>query len=424
MAISELKKLERHRKLSALSNVVLLNGSAAELSQEHLAKKIHERIDKEFPDATKKEREIIDEIKQENLRWGKRCIKQQRDGEYFIQIQENVREKDVHLFHKFRDKNLDLMELLVMGDALLRSGVRTVTAYLPYIPYQRQDKKDEGRVPISSKLFFNLLKASLSDRLKRIVTFDLHARQAQGHFDGPLDDLSAVPEFAAFYREQGIDAVISPDAGGAKRANYLAKLLGLDYHVLDKRRTGHGKAETRYVLDFDVNGKKIAVIDDMIDSGSSVVGEYEADKPGPIQYLQSRGAKVIPCATHAILSEKKGISAEERLRRAGVQVLFTDSLPEKYPGHYQDNSDWMTVISLDYAQAKAFYCNQVGESISNFLKNREEGLKAAKLNFVVNRNPSGLYVIEEPIVEKPVAEEPAGGKTAAEGDAADEQCIP
>lgn len=403
MPHKELDELARRTNLASLSNVVLINGRPAESSQSHLEKKIHERVDKEFPNPKKKERAIIEELKDRHLRFAERTIKQQRDGEYFVQIKENVREKDVHLFHKFSDKNLDLLELLVMGDALQRAGVQSVTLYLPYIPYQRQDKKDDGRVPISAKLMFNLFNASFGNRLKRIVTTDLHARQAQGYWDGPVDELSAVPEFAAYYRHQfraeladdpSSVLVFSPDAGGGKRADYLAKLLKTRFHVLTKRRTGHGKAETRYYVDLDVEGKKIIIIDDMIDSGSSLVGEFEHGKDGPVQYLRKLGAEVYVCATHAILSEKGGIPAEERFRQAGASVLFTDSLPEKNPGYYLDNRDWMRVISLDHAMAKAFYCNQLGESISKFLRGRERRLQGEKLDFVVSDGYDGTFDVE------------------------------
>jgi len=403
MSSPELEKLDRRRKLTSLSNVVLVNGRSSESSQSHLELKIHERIDKEFPKPVKKEEAIIKEIKKRNLHFAERNIKQHLDGEYFVQIEENVREKDVHLFHKFNDKNLDLMELLVMGDALQRAGVKSVTLYLPYIPYQRQDKKDDGRVPISAKLIFNLLNTSFGSRLKRIVTTDLHARQEQGYWDGSVDELSAVPEFAAYYRhlfreELSADSssvlVFSPDAGGAKRADYLATLLKTRFHVLTKKRTGHGKAETKYYLDIDIKDRKIILIDDMIDSGSSLVGEYENGRQGPVQYLRSLEADVHVCASHAILSEKNRIAAEERFRQAGVPVLFTDSVPEKESGYYQTNSDWMKVISLDYGLAKAFYCNQVGESISEFLQSRERRLQGKKLDFVVTDAYNGTLDVE------------------------------
>ena len=252
-----IQELDRYRKLSSLRNVVLLSSRAEDNWRSSLEKKINARIKKEFPNPTSEESEVIEGMLDSNLRFAKRTIKQQNDGEFFIQIRENVREKDVHLFHKFSDPNLSMMELLVMGDALKRAGVSSVTLYLPYIPYERQDKKDDGRVPISARLVFDLLEASLEDKLKRIVTFDLHAKQEQGYFNGPLDELSAIPDFAAYYHDlfkEEFSApkpnvlVVSPDPGGAKRARLLAELLRVQYEVLDKVRTGHGQAEHRFYL--------------------------------------------------------------------------------------------------------------------------------------------------------------------------------
>jgi len=113
-----------------------------------------------------------------------------------------------------------------------------------------------------------------------------------------------------------------------------------------------------------------------------------------VQYLRSLGADVYVCATHAILSMKDGITAEDRFRKTDVSVLFTDSVPEKAAGYYESNNDWMKVISLDYAIAKAFYCNQVGESISEFLSKREIRLQSEKLDFVVTEAYNGTFDVE------------------------------
>jgi len=404
--IKALERILRYEKFLKLANVVLLNSRRAEAGSRHLEEMLQKRIDKEFLSANQQQQEIITGIKEDNLRFASRKIKQHNDGELFVQIQKNVREKDVHVFHKFHDLNLDCMELFVIGDTLKRSGMHSATVYLPYIPYQRQDKKDEGRVPISSKLFFELLEPAFGPRLRRIVTFDFHARQAQGHFAGPVDELSAVPEFAAYYREvlkinhdendhnNPQVLVLSPDAGGAPRARYLAKLLGVPYDVFDKSRIAHGVAEQKF-KPLEVEGKRVILIDDMIDTAGSLVGEHENNKIGPVQYLQDRGAAVYICATHALLSKKNDIYAEERLQRAKVPVLVTDSIPEKHPGYYHQHREWMKVLSLDYTLAKAFYCNQVGESISEFLRNREEKLQGKKLDFVLHDTEDGVMDVAE-----------------------------
>lgn len=396
------ERLKRYNQLSDLSNVVLLDNFGAEGSRKHLEEKIQQRIDKEFPDPDSEEEGIIGGIKEKNLRFVDRTIKQHNNKEFFVQIGRNVREKDVHLFHKFSDNNLSSMELFIICDTLKRSGVKSITLYIPYIPYQRQDKKDDGRVPISAKLFFDLLSASAGVYLKRIVTCDLHAQQAQAHFNGPVDELSAIPEFAAYYRtlfkdeisEENKVLVISPDAGGAKRAKYLARLLGVHYAVLDKTRTGHGKAETNYYIPLDIHNRITLILDDVVDSASSVAGEYEEGKNGPIQYLLTQQvAQVHLCATHHELSRKNDIAAEERLRRANIKAVFADTLPQKYPSFYADNSDWMTIISMYYTLAKAFYCNQVGESISDFLKKREKQLRDNKLDIIASSDGQ-KYTIE------------------------------
>ncbi len=403
MSFTALEQLDRYLKFGSLRKVVLLNNKAYDSSVGALEGKIQERVDKEFSDPTDEEREIIEGMKLSNLRFVDRVSKQQNDREVFVQVKENVREKDVHYFHKFSDPNISKEELTEFGDALKRAGVGSVTLYLPFIPYQRQDKKDDGRVAISARKFYDDLESAFGYRLKRIVTFDLHAKQEQGYFDGPLDELSAIPDFAAYYRNLFKDSfnsgrpdvlVISPDPGGAKRARKLAQALGTQYVTLDKIRTGHGEAEHRFYLPSDVKGKKVIVIDDIVDSGGTAVGEYENNKIGPLQYLRDeRGAEVYFCVTHALLSAKKGILAEDRMRRAGIPMLVADTLPERYEGYYKENSDWMSVISLNYVLSKAFYCNQVGASISDFLKKRDDRL-SGRLDFVVRKDQNGVIDVE------------------------------
>ncbi len=391
MATTQLDLLNRQEKLMKLSKVVLLASSGAESSAQHLEEKIRSRVLKEFNGGTDQEIEIISNLCDGPLKFGPRLIKQHNDGELFTHIQTNVREKDVHFLWKSRDPNLGIMELLIMGDNLNRAGVNSVTLYAPYLPYMRQDKKDDGRVPISARLIFNLLEESFAGKLKRIVSLDLHARQEQGFFSGPLDEFFAVPEFAACYKHKLKNIleedpskvmVVGVDAGSAKRCEYFANLLGVQYTVLDKKRTAHGVAAHTYHSDVKLEGVTVILPDDIIDSAGSMVGEYEKDKTGPVQYLKERGATVLLCATHALFSSKNGITAEERLAREQVPVLVTDSLPEKYPGYYLKHDPWLDVLSVDYLLAKAFYCNQTGASISDFLKRRETELRSDKLDIV------------------------------------------
>ncbi len=388
-----IESLLRKRNILKFTDVVLLDGASTPLSaRTHLEEKIGSRIRAEFLDPGRDpstiDRSLVEYIvRRGHLNFAPRKIKLQGDKEPFTAVDTNIREKDVHLFYRFSDPNVDSMQLFCLGDAIKRAGARSATLYLPYAPFQRQDKRDDGRVPITAKLFFDLLDKSFGRTLKRIVTADLHAKQAQAHFDGPLDEFSAIPEFAAFYKQHlGDDikntVVMSPDAGGAKRARYLAGLLGVEYHVYDKNRLGHGLASTRDTNTIDVRGKNVIIVDDMVDSGGSALG--------PIGYLQAAGAKqVYMCATHAILSEKKGVTAEERLRGSDAQFLFTDSKPPKGPNFYSGNKDWMKTISLDYALARIFLCNVLGQSVSGFYKSREKRLMNKKIDVLQATN--GLY---------------------------------
>ncbi len=397
----------RYKRLMRLSDVVLLSGGVGMTPEAEtlLEGTINARIDKEFPDPTLKEEEIIAGLKEKDLKFVPRVIKTHNDGEIFVQVKGNVRRKDVHFFYDFGNPVPGEVTLYRFGDALKRAGVGRVTLYAPYLIDQRQDKKDDGRVSIAIASLMKGLEANFGHRLERIVTSDLHARQIQGLFDGPLDELSAIEDFAAYYKAEFSEelvkndpdvVVVSPDAGGSKRAQKLAELLGVQYTILDKIRTGHGEAEHRYFLPMDVNGKKAILVDDIIDSAGSVAGEFENPRKqqGPIQYLQSQGAEVYVCSTHAVFSKKNGIAAEERLRKAGAKVLVTDSM-QKGADYYHRHEDWLTALSLGYPLAKAFYCNVVGDSISGFIAGRQRSLTADKLDFALKRAPSGVYMMDE-----------------------------
>lgn len=371
------------KNLWNLSDMVIVSGRSADKFASVLLKKFHERIDKEFHDINVKNKQLLKHIKEETLILAEKTIKEHNDGELFVQLKANIRNKDVHVIQTFADKNKDLMELFIINDALNRAGANSITNYLLYVPYQRQDKKDDGRVAISAKLIFNLLNQSCGvGKLKRIVTFDLHARQAQAHFDGPVDEIRAMPLFASYYRdilkiplsEKGKEmvAVISPDAGSAKRAEYLARLLGVRYHVLDKKRTAHGETKFNFVLEWDCNGKHVIMCDDMIDTGGSMVA--------PINFLKNRGAIVYACCTHPLLSPKAGMSAEQKLAPTGVHLLTTDSLPEKHKGYFKEHSRWVDVISLAFDMAKVMYCNQIGDSVSTFIENTEKLISKESLD--------------------------------------------
>lgn len=239
------------------------------------------------------------------------------EGEIRVKINENVRGKDVFVIQPTCPPvNENLMELLIMMDALKRSSALRVTAVIPYFGYARQDRKDQPRVPITAKLVANLLTVAGANR---ILTIDLHAGQIQGFFDIPLDHLFAVGVFNDYFIENKIKnlVVVSPDVGSIKMARAYAKRFSAGLAIIDKRRLSPDKAEAVHILG-EVKGKNAIIVDDLIATGSSLVEAAEA--------LKSAGAKSIVAAiTHGVLSGP----AIERIDKCGAlqKLLITDTIP-------------------------------------------------------------------------------------------------
>ncbi|MGJ4856895.1 ribose-phosphate pyrophosphokinase [Labrys sp. KB_33_2] len=238
------------------------------------------------------------------------------DMEIFVEIQENVRGADVFVIQSTSFPTNDhLMELLIITDALRRSSARRITAVIPYFGYARQDRRASGRTPISAKLVANLITHAGADR---VLTLDLHAGQIQGFFDIPTDNL-----FAAPVMERDIKArmeleklmVVSPDVGGVVRARALAKRIDAPLAIVDKRRERAGESEVMNVIG-DVKGRTCILIDDIIDSGGTLVNAAEA--------LLERGAKdVLAYITHGVLSGGAVARiASSKLR----ELVITDSI--------------------------------------------------------------------------------------------------
>src|SRR5579872_4477366 len=213
------------------------------------------------------------------------------DGEIRLQIMENVRGADVFAVQPTcTPVDRHLMELLLMVDALKRASAERITAVLPYYGYARQDRKDKPRMPISARLIANLLQRAGADR---VLTLDLHAAQIQGFFDVPVDHLFAAPVMIDhFYPLRGENlTVVSPDAGGVERARAFAKRLDAPLAIIDKRRTDVNIAEVMHIIG-DVAGHHCLIVDDLIDTGGTLVKGAEA--------LLDQGAKSVrACATHA-----------------------------------------------------------------------------------------------------------------------------
>jgi len=239
------------------------------------------------------------------------------DGEIMVEIGENVRGRDVYVIQSTCEPtNNNLMELLIMIDALKRASAETITAVMPYYGYARQDRKAAPRTPITAKLVADLLTTAGADR---VVTIDLHAGQIQGFFNIPVDNLYAAPVILNHLKNRfdGEPMVmVSPDAGGTERARAFAKRLGCTLAVIDKRRTGPNVAEIMHLIG-DVRGKIAVLLDDIVDTAGTLTLAAKA--------LKDNGAKsVYACATHGVLSGP----AIERINNSDIEELvLTDTVP-------------------------------------------------------------------------------------------------
>jgi ribose-phosphate pyrophosphokinase len=230
------------------------------------------------------------------LPFTKAIVRRFADMEVFVEIQENVRGEDIFVIQSTSfPANDNLMELLIVIDALRRASARRITAVLPYFGYARQDRKVGPRTPISAKLVANLITEAGASR---VLTVDLHAGQIQGFFDIPTDNLFAMPVMVRDIQDYlGTGdhlMVVSPDVGGVVRARALAKRLGTDLAIVDKRRERAGESEVMNIIG-DVKGRSCILVDDIVDSGGTICNAAEA--------LLKNGAKdVCAYATHGVLS--------------------------------------------------------------------------------------------------------------------------
>lgn len=238
------------------------------------------------------------------------------NGEVQIMIDESVRGKDVFIVQPTSyPVNDNLMELMVMADALKRASARHITAVVPYYGYARQDRKTRGREPITAKLVANLLQTA---GITRLVTIDLHAGQIQGFFDVPVDHLFGAGIIAKYINEKKMDdlIVVSPDLGGVTRARDLADRIGAPIAIIEKKRPEPGVAKVMNLIG-DVAGKNCIIIDDIVDTAGSLVEGAKA--------LKEFGAKsVMACVTHAVLTDP----AAERIADSNIEELIvTNTIP-------------------------------------------------------------------------------------------------
>ena len=249
---------------------------------------------------------------------GKALVSTFADGEIMVEIGENVRGRDVFVVQSTSTPvNHNLMELLIIIDALKRASAWRITVVLPYYGYARQDRKVAPRVPISAKLVADLITVAGGHR---VISLDLHANQIQGFFNIPVDNLFAAPVMLAYMREHFKDnlVIVSPDAGGVERARAFAKRLDASLAIIDKRREKGGLAKAMQVVG-DVKGKPTIILDDMVDTGGTLTEAAKA--------LTDQGAaSVNACCTHAVLSG----SAVERIENSSIEnLIVTDSIPLK-----------------------------------------------------------------------------------------------
>ncbi|MDD3471744.1 MAG: ribose-phosphate pyrophosphokinase [Syntrophaceae bacterium] len=248
---------------------------------------------------------------------GMAMVGQFSDGEIQVEFKENVRGMDVFVVQSTcHPVNDNIMELLVMIDALKRASASRVTAVMPYYGYARQDRKVASRAPITAKLIADIITAAGADR---VLTIDLHAGQIQGFFDIPVDHLYASPLLADSVKLENADSdcvVVSPDAGGVERARAFAKRVGANLAIIDKRRSKPNESEVMNVIG-DVADKNAVLLDDMVDTAGTLVKAAIA--------LQNAGARNISaCCTHPVLSGE----AVNRINNSPIQKLYvTDTIP-------------------------------------------------------------------------------------------------
>jgi len=292
-----------------------------------------------------------------NITLGKAEISRFPDGEIQVKIDESVRGEDIFIVQSTCPPiNENLMELLIMIDALKRASAGRITAVIPYYGYARQDRKTRPREPISAKLVANLL---VSAGANRILTMDLHAGQIQGFFDIPVDQLEGVTILAEYFKEKNLDnvVVVSPDVGGTARAREFAGRIGKSIAIIDKYRSSFNDVEIMHIVG-EVEGRTAILVDDIIDTAGSVNRGSQA--------LLSAGVKeVYVCATHPVFAPP----AQERLKKSlqesiCKEIVVTNTIPLKE----NHNLEGIKVLSVAGLFAQAIYRIHNDLSVSELFK--------------------------------------------------------
>ena len=295
--------------------------------------------------------------KEINIPLSKSRTKQFADGEIKVKIQENIRGCDVFVVQSTHPPASNILELLLFLDAARRASADRITAVIPYFGYARQDRKDEPRVPISSKLIANLLTGSGASR---VLTVDLHAEQIQGFFDIPVDHLYAAPVFIKYYQTRKLEdyVIVSPDAGRVNRVRAFARRLKreLPIAIVDKRRIGPNRSHVFNVIG-EVEGKTALIYDDMLDTGGTMVDAAKA--------MAKKGArKVYACVVHPLLSR----NASEKIMKSNIkELVVTDTI--KLPSEKRVKK--IKVLSVANLLGEAIMRIHRAESISSLFKEVE-----------------------------------------------------
>jgi len=277
------------------------------------------------------------------------------DGELIVKVDEDVRGRDCFIVQPTSHPiNAHLMELMIWIDCLKRASAARVTAVIPYFGYARQDRKDEGRTPITAKLVANLIERAGADR---VVSVDLHAAQVQGFFDIPVDHLNASPVLTKWYKSLKLSNVVfvSPDVGNVKRAQVYANMLGGEISIIDKRRKSGSQIEAKHIIG-DVEGKNVLMVDDMITTAGTMT---EA-----VKILRNHGAKdIYISATHAVFAPP----AMERLSKCDfTKIAVTDTIP--IGTRCDAIKDRMTVLSVADLLGEAIHRIHHNASVSALFK--------------------------------------------------------
>jgi ribose-phosphate pyrophosphokinase len=276
------------------------------------------------------------------------------DGEIFVQIKENVRGTDVFVIQSTNAPvNDNMMELLILIDAIRRASAKRITAVIPYFGYARQDRKVQSRTPITAKLVADLITASGTDR---VLTMDLHAGQIQGFFNRPVDHLYSAPtmvEYLASKRYHNL-VVFSPDAGGVERAGAIAKKLDSAFGIIDKRREAKNEAKAMHIIG-DVKDRDVLIVDDMVDTAGTLTSAAEA--------LMEKGAvSVSACCTHPVLSGP----AVERIAKSELkELIVTNSIATEQKQKFCDK---ITVLDVSKLFAEAIQRIHTESSVSSLFE--------------------------------------------------------